>query len=291
MKIAIIGLGEVGSNYGLGLAKGGADVYGYSPHMNSPYKKERMEELKQGGIHLAYSVEELVRDAKIILAVTTTKAAEETAESVKPFLEPGQIYVEFNSAIPAVKEKIAEKLGDVVEVVDGTTMASVNQLKHKTPVNMSGSKAKEVSEILNAYGMNTHYVGEKMGQAAALKVLRSIFMKGFEAVLVECMQASNYYGVANQVLESILKFFETKPLPDLMHMFITTNAIHCKRRAEEIKSIAEMLEDQCIENTMSRASFEKLMWISSLGMEQYFNGVVPKETQEVFDILSLKTKI
>lgn len=286
MKIAIIGLGEVGGYYAMGLASGGADVCAYSIHMNDPAKAERLKKYAASGVKLCYTAEDAVKSADIIISVTTSKAAITTAESVKPYLNGKQIYIECNSAVPNVKKEISVLLEGAAIVIDGTTMASVNQLKHRTPVNLSGPHADEVSKILNSYGMNTSCVGDLVGQASALKVLRSVFMKGFEVVLVECMQASNVYGVADAVLKSILDFFDTKPLPELMNMFITTDAIHCKRRGEELKSIVSLLDEQNIECTMSKAGVKKLMWVSSLNMNEYFGGNVPENIQPVLDILS-----
>lgn len=286
MKIAVIGLGEVGSHYARGLAAGGAYVSAYNRNMDDPAKRERYKALERDGVKLRSTVEDTVRESALILAVTTSHTALDTARSVLPYLTAGQIYVECNSTVPDVKEEIAGMLSKTADMVDATTMASVNQLGHKTPVNLSGSRAAEVSEILNGYGMNTRCIGDKVGQASALKVLRSIFMKGFEAVLVESMQASNRYGVAEQVFDSIIDFFGTKPLPDIMQMLIATDAIHARRRAEEMTAITQMLSKHGIENTMSQACVKKLMWVDSLGMERRFNGAVPSDIKPVLDILS-----
>lgn len=284
IKIAVIGLGEVGSHYARGLAKGGARVSGYSRSLNT--KREKYAELEQDGVELCSTLEEAISGSTLVLAVTTSRTALDTARSALPYLQPRQIYIECNSAVPAVKEQIYELLRDCAEVVDGTTMASVNQLAHKTPVNLSGKRAAEVSDMLNFFGMNTRCIGDKVGQASAIKVLRSIFMKGFEAVLVESMQAARSFGVDKQVFDSILEFFDTKPLPDIMHMLIATDAIHSQRRAEEMTSIVKMLAERDIESTMSQASEKKLFWVSSLGMEKHFGGLVPADIDPVLDILS-----
>ena len=290
ITIAVIGLGEAGGSYAAGLAMNGAKVRGYNRNMDNPQRAQRLEHLEKSGVILFSTLKEALSGADIILALTTAKTARETAESAKPYLCKGQIYVEFNSAVPTLKAEIESLLNGYADVVDGTTMASVNQLKHKTPVNLSGKRAEEVSGILNAYGMNTRCVGDEVGQAAALKVLRSVFMKGFEAVLVECMQASARYGVAEAVLKSILSFFETRPMPELMDMFITTDAIHCRRRAEEMEEIVAMLDKQDIEDTMSKAAVNKLMWVASLNMEEHFEGKVPQSIEPVLEILSRQKK-
>ncbi len=273
-NIAVIGLGEVGSYYALGLAQGGANVKAFDILMLKDPENKHFSELREQGIHLAWSMEELLQDCDMVLALTTANAAVVTAESAKPYLKAGQIYVEFNSAVPAIKEKIQGLLTGI-DVVDGTTMASAKQLRHKTPVNISGERGKEVSETLNQFGMYTSYIGDKVGQAAALKVLRSIFMKGFEASLMECLISAQAYGISEQIMDSILEFFETKPMEDLLNMFVTTDVVHAARRGEEMDAIQAMLEEKGLNCVMTMASAQKLHQIADLGTEEYFDHLPP----------------
>lgn len=282
--IAVIGLGEVGGYYAAGLAQGGAHVKAFDIMMLKDGKTERFCNFEKDGIQLAWSMEELLDGCGLVLAVTTASAAVQTALSAKPFLKPGQIYVEFNSAIPSVKEEIQSLLTGI-DVVDGTTMASAKQLRHKTPVNISGTKGKEVSEILNQYGMCTQYIGEKVGQASALKVIRSIFMKGFEAALVESMYTAQVYGISQQILDSILSFFETKPMSELLNMFITTDVVHARRRAEEMEAICEMLQEEKLEYTMSEASMRKLKWVGGLGMAKEWKEQPPADWRTALETM------
>lgn len=289
MVFAVIGMGEVGSLYSLGLKEGGAVVKGYNRNPDNPRNAARLKLCAEQGIIICGSVQEAVKGADIVMSLTNAKAAVQTAESAAPYLSSEQIYIEFNSATPDVKSQVESLLEGRAQVLDGTTMASVHQLRNKTPVNLSGEKAAEVSAILNSYGMNTRCVGQKVGQAAALKVLRSVFMKGIEAVLVECMHASNHYGMADAVLDSVLEFFSTKPLKDILEMLITTDAIHCQRRADEMTAIVSILESQSIEATMSKATIHKLEWVASHGMEDKFEKQVPSDIHPVLDILCGKT--
>lgn len=282
--IAVIGLGEVGGYYAGGLAQGGANVKAFDIMMLQDPQNEKFLRFEKEGIRLAWSMEELLNGSDLVLAVTTASAAVQTALSAKPHLRQGQIYVEFNSAVPAVKEQIQEILCGI-DVVDGTTMASAKQLRHKTPVNISGEKGKEVSDILNRYGMCTEYIGEKVGQASALKVIRSIFMKGFEAALVESMYTAEVYGVAGKNMESILSFFRTKSMEELLNMFITTDVIHARRRAEEMEAICHMLQEADLECTMSEASMKKLNWVGKLGMEKEWTNQPPEHWEDALKVM------
>lgn len=287
--IAVIGLGEVGGYYAGGLAQGGANVKAFDIMMLQNPENDRFLHFEKEGVHLAWSMEELLDGCDLILAVTTASAAVQTALSAKPYLRQGQIYVEFNSAVPAVKEEIQNILNGI-DVVDGTTMASAKQLRHKTPVNISGKKGREVSDILNRYGMCTECIGEKVGQASALKVIRSIFMKGFEAALVESMYTAEVYGVSEKNMESILSFFQTKPMDELLNMFITTDVVHARRRAEEMEAICHMLREADLESTMSEASMKKLNWVGDLGMEEDWKNQPPEHWEDALKVMVKRSK-
>lgn len=104
MKIAVIGLGEVGSHYARGLAAGGAYVSAYNRNMDDTAKRERYKALERDGVKLCSTVEDTVRESALILAVTTSHTALDTARSVLPYLTAGQIYVECNSTVPANRQ-------------------------------------------------------------------------------------------------------------------------------------------------------------------------------------------
>lgn len=283
MEIAIIGLGEVGGYYSLGLCEGGASVRAYDRHVGEPEREARFESLRQAGIRVYNQLQDALDGAELVLAVTNAKGALDTARAALPFLSPDMVYLELNSAVPSVKSEIAALLKGKVEIVDGTTMASVNLQRHKTPINLSGPKADEVSQILNGFGMNTHVVGNAVGQASAIKIFRSIFMKGIEAVLMECMQVSQRYGITEEILSSIEAFFAEKPMDDILRMLITTDAIHSLRRAEEMEAIDRILLDEGLENTMTAATIRKLHWISSLGLKEKFQNCVPSSIAPVLE--------
>lgn len=282
LKISFIGLGSVGMYYSEGLIANGASVKGYDIMVGNPRFEERVAKCREIGIDVVENMEALLSDADIILVATAPAVAFATAESAKPYLKEGQVYVELNSAVPAVKRQIEKSLAEVgVSVVDGTTMSSVDMMKYKALINFAGPKAKEVVAVLQGYKMNAHYFGEVVGEACAFKVVRSIFMKGYEAVLMECAEAAYHYGVMDNVLESIAQFFDPKPAAEQFTMFINTDAVFAKRRGEEVGAVAQMLADDGINNTMAAAAAQKLGWIADLGLSEHYNNNVPADQTDV----------
>lgn len=290
MVIGIIGLGDVGSRYASGITKEGAITKGYDLLFGVTAFKEKEDRCRDAGVNLVCGTQELIEGSDLILAITTCAQAIETAEGAAPFLKKGQIYIDFNSAVPTIKfqlQKIIESKG--VDFCDACTMESPIKAWHKTPVVISGPRAKEVSEILNSYNMNLRYLGDKIGQASALKILRSIFTKGLEALLIESLSSSYAYGVMDDVFESINTMLK-EPTEILFSRMIRTNVVHSKRRAEEIGAIADMLKEVNMDNTMSVAAYKKLMWSADSGIKEQFRSQIPENLYDAIDAFSkLKT--
>lgn len=282
--VAFIGLGEVGSNVTIGLAQKGVPVKGY----DIKFETEGLENFKKcadAGVVLASSPEDLINGADIIIAVTSCSHALATAKMYKPYLKKNQVYCEFNSTVPAAVKEVEEYIGDACTFIDGCVLVSANIHKEKSPCCSSGPAAEAVTKELNDMGMNIRYLGDKIGQASAFKVIRSIFTKNLEATLIETMTCARYYGVEDLIFDSIVTFLSDSPLDVTLPMMIKTNAVHAHRRGEEIEEIAVMQKNAGLENTMSEAATKKLFWLASLGMGERFGGKPAPSMNDFCDAL------
>lgn len=284
MVVAFIGLGEVGGNYSKGMVQHGGIVKGYDLKFHDPDGKERFRHCADAGVELVEGPKELIEGSDIIIAVTSSHQAMETAEMYKPYLKPGQVYVELNSATPRVKREVQSFLAEDCIFVDGATMNSPTQLGVKTPVVMSGPQAKSVVEALNSVGMNITLLGDSIGQAAAYKVIRSIFAKSVEASLVESMCMARKYGIADEVFNSIASLFDGD-VHAFLAMMIRTNMIHAKRRAEEVEAVGLMEKEDGMNNIMAMAAAQKLFWLADKGMKEKFSGRVAENMYIALDTL------
>ncbi len=271
MVIAFIGLGEVGSTYSSGLARNGATVKGYDIKFHTEGMTQ-FEPCREAGVELVHSPKELIEGSDIIIAVTACSLAMETAAMYKPYLTSQQRYVELNSTVPELVNQVETFLGDCCTFVDGTTLCSPSQFGVATPITMSGPHGERTAQDLNAYGMNIRYLGDQNGQASAFKVLRSIFTKGLESILIESIASARYYGIAEEIFQSIVSFLSDEPTAQTLALMIETDVVHAKRRGDEISEINEMLKNAGLDHTMSEASTKKLYWLASLGLREQFGG-------------------
>jgi 3-hydroxyisobutyrate dehydrogenase-like beta-hydroxyacid dehydrogenase len=138
----------------------------------------------------------------------------------------------------------------------------------------SGGGGMPICEALVPWGMNIEFVGPKLGTASGIKILRSVVMKGMEALLVECVLASRHYGVDEYIINSIDKAF-SRSFRDMANALLTTGAIHAERRSEEVAMSGEAVADAGVSPIMSTAAAQRLRWVADLGLKKHFKGVVP----------------
>ncbi len=129
--------------------------------------------------------------------------------------------------------------------------------------------------------MQIEKVSEVAGEATAIKLVQSIFMKGLQALLIELLEAGSAMNVADLVLKSLEGVMNSGPFEPTVNRLVTGSAIHAQRRAHEMKNVIEMLESANIKPTMSTAIYERLSWLASKNLRQRFGGKPPDTWQEV----------
>ena len=283
MVIGLLGLGEVGTAYGLGMVRNGATIKGYDIRFENPKDMPLFDRCKAGGITLAKTPQECIEGCDLIMANTTSHVAVRTAEMAKPFLKPGQIYIDGNSAIPTVKREIAALLDGCCDFVDGVTMNNPTQLGLKCPVTVSGPMAAKATEILAGYGMTMVNIGDQIGQASALKCIRSVFTKSCISSFMECMIMAHKYGISDPMFESIVSYLTDDPPRETLETIAVTHVLHAWRQGEEVESVSVFEKEEGIDNTMAAAAAKKLYYNGSLGMREKFNDRVAPNMKAVLD--------
>ena len=293
MKLGLIGFGQVGSSFAKGLKEAGLrEIVAYDKMWNTQPSGELIQRrAKEAGIPLLHNTQELVTSSDIIICVTAANVAIESAREAAPYLGREKIYADLNSASPKAKQEIAK----IVEArgtkfVDGAIMGAISLYGHKSPIVVCGEGARDFTEALAPYGMEIRNIGEGPGRASALKMIRSVFAKGIEAVLLEALDAAYECNVLELVLDSICEMMDKEDFRSLANMLVTTNAIHAQRRAYEMDGVIETLSEAGVDSRMSRATREKLQWSSDLGLREEFRGEVPGELAEVLVAISRRKR-
>jgi len=287
VKLGFIGFGEAAFNIAEGLKKEGLDgITAYDKFWNiEPQSELICKHADEAGVKLAPGMKELVEGADIIVSAVSADMAVSLAEAAKPFLKKNQIYVDLNATSPMTKEKVDSIISPVALFVDCAVMGPVPTYGHKVPVSVSGGGAKEFVEKMAPYGMNITFMDAPAGSASASKMFRSIFMKGLVTLLMEMVVAAHKYQVEDDVLASVEETLTSGPLLETINGLLTRGVIHSERREHEMNEVIATLDTLNVDSAMSKATKDKLRWVTNLGLKAYFKGVPPKDFHEIFAAL------
>jgi 3-hydroxyisobutyrate dehydrogenase-like beta-hydroxyacid dehydrogenase len=134
---------------------------------------------------------------------------------------------------------------------------------------------------MQPYGMNIRVIGLKPGQASAIKMFRSIFMKGILSLFLEMLTATHRYGVDEMVLGSIAESLDGVPFLETARLQMTKGVVNAGRMAHEMEEVIATLEGMDLPSGMSRASMGKLLWCDGFGLREKYGGELPKTLAEV----------
>ena len=216
-QLAFIGFGEVGQTFAKGLlGKDGVRLAAYDLLFDRPEKRgELIARAETLGVRVAADAADAGRGARVVISAVTAAAAREAAESAARWLQPGQLFLDVNSASPGTKKKAAgavEAAG--AQFVEGAVMAAVAGPGLKVPILAGGTAAPAAADLLNPLGMNLTPVASEIGRASATKLARSIVMKGIEAALVQCAAAARRWGVEAEVVASLQQYLPRRRLEE-----------------------------------------------------------------------------
>lgn len=202
-----------------------------------------------------------------VFSLVTADRALEAASMAAPHLDAGTLYLDCNSCSPATKvaaAKIVEEAG--ARYVDVAVMAPVYPARHRTPLLLAGSSAAAAEVLLTGLGMNARIVGDKVGQASSIKMLRSVMIKGFEALTAECVLAARRAGVEEAVLASLQASDPGIDWVARSSYNLERMMVHGTRRAAEMQEVAVTLRDLGLPDGMASAAVDWQRRIGNLGL-------------------------
>lgn len=203
--------------------------------------------------------------AGLIFSVVTADQALEVARACVPHLEPGALWLDCNSCAPQTKQQAAaliEAAGG--RYVDVAVMAPVYPKRHEVPLLLAGPHAAQAAVLIKRLGMRPSVSGPKVGDASSIKMLRSVMIKGLEALTTECLLAARRAGVEDAVLASLQASdpgidWRARGSYNLERMMV-----HGARRAAEVEEVCITLRAFGLPDWMSRGTVEWQRLVSSL---------------------------
>ena len=243
MEVAVLGLGEAGGRIASDLVAAGCVVRGFDP--------ARQPE----GIANSESAQGAVAGADVVLSINAAAVALEIAADVAGALPAGALYADLNTSAPELKRELAETLP--VSFVDVALVGVVPASGLATPALASGAGAERFAGLFRPLGMPVEVVGARPGDAAGLKLLRSVFMKGIAAAAIESLRAAEAAGVEQRVRAGIAAVLG-EPLLDRL---LEGSRAHAARRVEEMHAAAGYVEQLGVEPRIANAAAD---WLAQL---------------------------
>lgn len=270
MRIAIVGFGEAGSALVEGWGTPLADsIVVYDKKLDTPRSAaEITERAARLGVATAPSSAEAVGGAGLVICTVTADQAVLAAKTAARHLGPGAFWFDLNSCAPSSKGRAAE----VIEAgggryVDVAVMAPVHPKLNMVPLLISGPHAEAAAPVLESLPMSLRVVDGPVGAASSIKMIRSVMVKGLEALTAECVLAAVAAGVEDEVLPSLLSGHPKLDVAERAAYNFERSLQHGERRAAEMEEVAITLEDLGLPARLARATVDWQRQIAGAGIE------------------------
>jgi 3-hydroxyisobutyrate dehydrogenase-like beta-hydroxyacid dehydrogenase len=290
LSIGFVGFGEAGSTIGNGLKSAGVDrLFAYDIATDSadrgPQIKQRAAE---AGATLVAGSAELAGAVDVIFSTVTSSSALDAARQTAPFLTPRHTYADLNSVSPALKRDIDDVIGATgASFVEAAVMAPVSPYGHRVPMLIGGPSAQRFVDLMTPLGMRLEAIDGRVGKAAAVKMCRSIVVKGIEALLAECVLGASQYDADAKVFASLQETWPGIDWKQLADYTMGRVVVHGERRAREMEEVAETLRAIGVDPIMAEATARRQEWSAKLGLRKHFGPDGPATYQEVIDLLKV----
>jgi 3-hydroxyisobutyrate dehydrogenase-like beta-hydroxyacid dehydrogenase len=244
-RVALLGLGEAGGRLATDLAAAGVEVHGYDPDAGRDVPS----------ISRAPDAVSAVAGSDAVLSVNAANAAHAALEAALPALRETALYADLNTASPELKRELAGRVAEAgATFVDVALLGPIPERGLRAPVLAAGAGAQAFAQLFAPLGMPVSVISDDAGDAAALKLVRSVFMKGLAAAVVESMQAAEAVGrrewLAQEIEGTIGRSFLDRALAG--------SRMHAVRRVDEMEAACELLAKLGVEPRIAAASAAQL---------------------------------
>lgn len=256
MRIAFIGFGEAGSAIaaGWGAARAGDITVTDLKLEEEATRAPLIARCTELGVRPCTSKADALAGAEIILSTVTADQAVHAARQAAPHLAPGAVFLDCNSCAPNAKRESEGAIHAAGgRYVDVAIMSPIYPARHLSPCLISGAHTDTVAPMLAALPMNATVVEGPVGRASAIKMIRSVLVKGMEALTAECALAAIAAGVEDSVFPSLKDMHPKIDIEARAAYNFERMLEHGERRAAEMEEVAKTLSDLGLPNGMSAA--------------------------------------
>jgi len=289
-RIAFIGFGEVAAALAPALEAKGAEVAAYDVLLDQPQGISRLQARAAGTRVVFCPLSKAVHGAAFVMSTVTTTVAREAATRCVPELASGQTYVDLNATAPPVKceiDRIITPSG--ARFVEGALLGAVGVTGARTEILLGGAYAHQAeTRLAGELGLNARFYSEQIGKASMFKMLRSVFSKGLEALLIEFLVAGERAGIRDDLWREVTDLMATHPFQKTANNWVCTHATAHARRHHEMTQVADVLQQLGVQPIMTAATEAFFGRSALLGLTERF-AETPATMDEVVRYLEART--
>ncbi len=276
-RIGLIGHGEVGKTFASGLKdKPGVTAMGaWDLKFADPATRAfELDHCSLNGITAHGSMRELCEASDLVISAVTASSTLAVAHEAAQFIRAGSVFLDFNSASPGTKQQCAALIdGRGADYVEAGVMTSVPPYGIRVPMLLGGIQAAALAQLLTGWGMDAKAVSDRLGVASAIKMCRSVMIKGLEALVIESYATARQYGVEDHVLPTLRETFPSIDWQQQGAYFFSRVVQHGKRRAEEMREAANTVREAGFDPFMAAAIADKQQWVADRAAAGVFKGL------------------
>lgn len=276
--LTLIGFGEAGRTFAAS-AQWRACAYAYDRKTDEDQTRaEQLASYHAVGVVPVESVEAAVTASPVILSLVTADQAYSVAEAVARHDLRGVSFFDGNSVAPGTKRRSArliEAAGG--NYIDMAILAPVEPARLDVPILISGKSALAAEAQLRSLGFRSiRALGKEVGRASSVKMIRSIVIKGIEALTAECVLAAARANVLDEVLSSLDA--SEKPLPwrERADYNLDRMLVHGLRRAAEMEEVSSTLRELGVDPEMTKGTIARQRAFGTLGIARPGAGIHAK---------------
>ena len=261
---AFIGFGEAGAAFA-----GGAPARGYDRKTDDAATSEaKRADFARAGVTACASAAAALEGIPAVLSLVTADQALIAAETAVPLLARGALWFDMNSVAPDTKRAAAagiEAAGG--RYVDVAIMSPALPARLAVPLLLSGPHAAEGAAFLATIGFTRlATVPGPVGAASSIKMIRSVMVKGLEALTAECVLAAETAGVRAEVIASLGASWPGTDWAEKADYNLDRMMVHGLRRAAEMEEVVKTLDALGTGSSMSRGTVLRQRAIGTLAL-------------------------
>ncbi len=279
-NIGIIGYGEVGKIFAAGLKAKSGVMSMAAWDVKFTHEASGGVELlhaSQAGVQACTSMQALCEASSFIISAVTASNTLAVAQQAAQFIRAGTVFLDLNSASPGAKQQCAALIDAAGgQYVEAGVMTSVPPYGIKVPMLLGGLPSKNFASLLSNWELDAKAVSDEIGVASAIKMCRSVMIKGLEALVIESYSTARAYGVEDFMISTLQETFPSIDWTSQGAYFFSRVVQHGKRRAEEMREAARTVSEAGFEPLMTRSIADKQQWVADQAKAGMFKDV-PKE--------------